>query len=341
MENQPSKILIIDTAWIGDVIFSTALINAASALWPKAKIHMLVAPRGAALVEKNPQISRLWVYDKHGKDKSPLRLLHLGRKLADEHFDVVLCAHPSMRSRFLTMMTKASTRVGYFGFLSSLCFTHRIPNDLAVEPDHVERRMNLLRAVASNVSSASLHVPVLPDAKQRAREYCHKHEIRRPVLGLVIGSAWETKRWPLARYTALAELWHREKNGSILVFGGSREAEEAVNLHRIVPSAIPVINESIPHVAPLLADCDAVAGNDTGITFLAIAVQCKKVAALFGCTQVDYQLPSPHVAITAGVPCCLPRTGHGAHRCKWAEEPWCMSQIPVDRVWSALNDNVS
>jgi len=337
MENAPARILIIDTAWLGDVIFSTSLIGSVSGTWPRSELHVLAAPRGKAILHGHPFVHRLWVYDKHGAQKSVLSLWKLGRELARAKFDVVLNAHPSLRSRLLAALTCAPVRVGYSGFLSAFCHTHLVPNDLAVEPDHAARRLALLRALVPEAKSAPLCVLVQPEASAWAERFLVDHAVgRRPVLALVIGSAWETKRWPIENYAALARRWIAEKSGCVVVVGGKAEAELVSRLCAESTGAIPLVSEQIPHVAALLSRSTAVVGNDTGVSFLGIAAGARKVVVLFGCTQVDYTFPPPHSALQAGVPCCLPRTGHGAHRCRWGDVPWCMGQITVERVWQEI-----
>jgi len=338
MENATSRILILDTAWLGDVVFSTALIGTVRNLWPSAEIHMVVAPRGEPIVHHHEGLDRVWVLDKRGKHRSFRGLLRFSSTLRQFGFDLILNAHPSLRSRLLTALVKAPVRVGYSGWASSFCHTHVIPNDLAVEPDHVERRIALIRALGFTAKAAPLSVSVDADELSAAVQFLDNHDLAdRTLLGLVPGSAWETKRWDESRFSELAGRWLEKSGRGVLIFGG--KSEETV-LERIVEEcgsgAIPILDAPIPRVAALLSKCSAVVGNDTGISFLAIAAGCPRVAVLYGCTQVDYAFPPPHQAIRAGVPCCLPQTGHGAHRCHWGDRPWCMSQISVDRVWEAI-----
>jgi heptosyltransferase II len=338
MENPPARALIIDTAWLGDVVFTTALIGAAHRLWPSCDLHALVAPRGEPILRGHPFVSRLWVFDKSGQDRGFFGLRRIARELRLQKFDLVLNAHPSLRSRLLTKWIAAPVRVGYRGFLANSCFTHAVANDLAVEPDHAQRRLALLRSLGHDVPSEPLIVSVAEDERRTATEFIASRQLTsRPLLGLIPGSAWETKRWPFKNYADLAALWIADRNGSVIVFGGEQERALIEHLCRTNSAhLVPFINEPLPRVAALLSLCSHVVGNDTGVTLLAAAVCEPRVIALYGCTQVNYHFPPPHVPLSAGVPCCLPRTGHGAHRCRWAEQAWCMEQLSVNSVWKAI-----
>jgi heptosyltransferase-2 len=338
MENSPNRVLIIDTAWLGDVIFTTSLIGVVKNVWPQCELHLLVAPRGASIVQGYPQIDRLWIFDKHGKDSSYLAMRRFAKQLRQESFDVVLNAHPSFRSRWLSRLIGAPVSVGYEGFLAKSCFTQVIPNDLGREPDHVLRRIALLEALQGPLSPAPLQVPVKPVQAAWADQFLADNKaFNIPLLGLVPGSAWETKRWPVEHFKALAQKWISERGGKVILFGGNAERDLIADICETnTRQTIGMVNQPIPQVAALLARCESVVGNDTGISLLAVAVGGPRVTILYGCTQINYQLPAPHSSLAAGVPCCLPRTGHGAHQCRWSVQPWCMQQISVDRVWEVM-----
>lgn len=338
MENKPAKVLILDTAWLGDVLFTTSLIGAARASWPEAKIDALTAKRGRDLLLDHPYLNKLWVYDKQERERGISSLFSLGKQLAAEQYDVVLCAHPSSRSRLLTWLTKAPVRVGYHGFLASRAFTHSVRNSLAVEPDHVERRIDLLRAIEPNAHPAPLLVGIgNEDIKWASEELAELGVAPNTALALIPGSARLTKQWGIERFLELARLWIQDSGQHVIVFGGPQERDLLSAAREARLEKLHVISESLGRTSALLSLCKCAVGNDTGVSFLAIASGCPKVCLLYGSTQVNYNFPAPHKAIAAGVPCCLPRTGHGQAKCKWTGgEPWCMGEIGVERVWGEI-----
>lgn len=340
MENSPTRVLIIDTAWLGDVLFTTSLIGAVHETWPQAEIHLVTAPRGRELVLFHPELTNIRIFDKHGKEGGLTALKKLASELNASKFDIVLCAHPSMRSRLLCSMLEAPIRVGHPGLLASRAFTDIVHNDLAVEPDHVERRLGLLRAIVPVRHTPPLKVGVSPDeklwAEQRFSE-CGANSAT--TLALIPGSARKTKQWDPANFVKLAGHWLKKNpGGKVLVFLGPNEALLKPVFEGMRDERIIVVEESLRKCAALLSNCSVAVGNDTGVSFLAIAAGCEKVIVLYGCTQVNYTFPLPHKAVSAGVPCCLPRTGHGEKKCKWTDgPPWCMNQITVERIFNCCH----
>ena len=79
MEN-PESILIIDTAWLGDAVLTTSLVASVRTLWPAAKLHVVVSPRGQAVLQGHPMIDNLWVFDKHGADRGVLGLKRMASR---------------------------------------------------------------------------------------------------------------------------------------------------------------------------------------------------------------------------------------------------------------------
>jgi len=336
MENTPTRILIIDTAWVGDVVFTTALVEATQRLCSRAHVTILVSPRGAGIVRSHPHIHEVMVYDK--TDKAGLvPTLALGAQLRERRFDWVLCAHPSFRSAMLAKLSQAPVRIGYTAPWARFCFTHTWANDLALEPLHVERRLNLLRAIGYAVEDPGISVAISSEAQRFADEFLKNADTSAPLLGLIPGSAWATKRWPAKRFGELAMEAGGRLQAQAMIFAG-KEANAPIReiVEGVQPEPILILGQPLEHVAALLARCQWVVGNDTGLSYLAVAVGGPAVRVLYGSTQVNFRFQAPHQAIVAGVPCCCRRTGHGKRRCSWGDPPVCMNAIEPERVLASL-----
>lgn len=337
MENPPTRVLIIDTAWLGDVVFSTALVRAVRERWHDSEIHFLTAPRGEPIVRNHPDLKRVWVFDKQGVDRSLGSAFKLTSELNHNDFEIVLCAHPSLRSRLICSRLAAPVRVGYRAFGSSWAFTHTIENSLSTEPDHVERRINLLRALEPLTQTPPLSMGLTAEELKWSTAFLEKtNHSETPLLGVIPGSARLTKQWSVEHFVTIARMWRSTTGGKSLVLLGPSEKPMRPFFER-QGDCLQVVETGLRNCAALLHSCQCAVGNDTGLSFVAIAAGCPKVIVLYGCTQVNFLFPTPHRAISAGVPCCLPRTGHGEARCKWTNgSPWCMNQIRIDDVFEQL-----
>ncbi len=66
------KILIIHTAFIGDIVLSTPLIQRLYDMYPNAKIDYLTLPANRSVLENNPNLNEILLYDKKNKIKELL-----------------------------------------------------------------------------------------------------------------------------------------------------------------------------------------------------------------------------------------------------------------------------
>ena len=63
------KILIIHTAFIGDIVLSTPLIQRLKEMYPDSEIEYLTLPTNKSVISNNPNLNEILLYDKKGKDK--------------------------------------------------------------------------------------------------------------------------------------------------------------------------------------------------------------------------------------------------------------------------------
>ena len=75
------RILIIQTAFLGDVILCTPLIKASRKLFPNSFISFLLIPETKKLLENNPHLNEIIVYDKRGEDRGVKNFLKMVKKI--------------------------------------------------------------------------------------------------------------------------------------------------------------------------------------------------------------------------------------------------------------------
>src|SRR3989304_8364950 len=107
------KILLVQTAFIGDVVLTTPLIKAVKKKFSNSKLSVLVIPQTAELLMNNPYVDEVIVYDKRGQEKSLHAFFQLVNKIKQERFDLALVPHRSYRSSFLVFLSKIPERIGF------------------------------------------------------------------------------------------------------------------------------------------------------------------------------------------------------------------------------------
>ena len=66
MKLTPKKILVIDLAFIGDVILATPTMRAVKEAWPEAEVTMLTVPLTEPVAAMNPFVDHVLTSDKRG-----------------------------------------------------------------------------------------------------------------------------------------------------------------------------------------------------------------------------------------------------------------------------------
>ena len=108
-----SKILVIQTAFVGDVILVTPLLRVIKQELLGSEITLIVNPSTKNIVDNNPFISKLWVFDKHGTQKGFTGFRRMVHKIKQEKFNMALLPHRSYRSALLVRFAGIPKRMGF------------------------------------------------------------------------------------------------------------------------------------------------------------------------------------------------------------------------------------
>ncbi|MCK4519373.1 MAG: glycosyltransferase family 9 protein, partial [Candidatus Omnitrophica bacterium] len=87
------RILIVRTDRIGDVLLSTPVIKALREAYPESRIAFMLRPYTREIVEGNPYLDEVIVYDKYGKDRGIFAGLRFASFLKKKKFDAVFILH--------------------------------------------------------------------------------------------------------------------------------------------------------------------------------------------------------------------------------------------------------
>ena len=121
------KFLIIQTAFIGDVVLATPMAEALAQL-DHAEIHFLVRKGNESLLENNPFIHRVWIWNK-GQNKLS-NLFKLSAEIRKEKFDCVVNLQRFASSGFLTFRSGALKKIGFQENPFSFCFTSKFKHEV-------------------------------------------------------------------------------------------------------------------------------------------------------------------------------------------------------------------
>lgn len=331
-----ARALIVDPAFLGDVVFDGPLVRAIQARWPGCEVGIVVRPPAQAIGRRMAGVRWVHAFDKRGADRGWRGLTRVAADIAACGYQAAFIPHPSPRSVLLAQRAKIPIRIGWRGTLASPFLTERVPID---DTDTlVARRLRLVDATLAGPASQALQGGL--------RRSTPAHDGRLPRIGLVLGSAWATKRWPPERAAGFVGALDPRQVQLVLI-GAEWERELFDGLH--TPSSLPILAAAEVHIGggvPALLDaletCDVVVAPDTGPMHAARALAVP-VVAIFGPTAPGHHSFDAADRIVRLPIDCSPCGPHGHHLCP-LEHHRCMVELPaadvLDAVASILGDGV-
>ncbi len=320
---------MVQTAFLGDVVFTSPLVRALKRRFPASRLTLVVAPRGEAIGRHMPGVDEVRVFDKRGRDRSPLALWRTGREL---ECDLMVVPHPSARSAALAAFARANVTAGPGTFPQRLAFD--ITADLS-QGTFVERMLSLARALGAT-TTPDLHLTVSDEEVARARTLLGPGRF----VGAVIGSEWATKRLPPASWASVLDTLS-EQGVTPVLLGSPKETELADQVRAASRDGSryrSFVGNSVEESLALLSASATVIGGDTGLVHAARALGIPAVI-FFGPTD-----PAVHVwersskVVRLGLK-CQPCHSHGPNVCPLGHHD-CLRTLPAEQLVDAVREQL-
>ena len=324
----PHRVLIVQTAWVGDTVFTSALVQSLRRRWPAAEIDMCVAPRARDVALAMPGVGMVHVYDKRGVDSGIRGLLRVARRLATRQYALALLPHRSLRTAALALLAGIPARVGFANASASFLYTARVRT---AETDFLGREADLARFCGAE--RAPMKLTPRPEWIESARDAL---AATGRFAGVCLGSEWETKIWPADRVKDLVRLLIGWRLRPVLL-GGPRERAMAREVASAAGAAcIDTTGNTVGEALAILSLCSLAVGGDTGLVHAARALGVPTVA-IFGPTT-----PSVHRFAATERPVwlalsCSPCSAHGSRRCPLGHHK-CLRDLDAERVAAACRE---
>jgi heptosyltransferase-2 len=191
MRDNP-KILIIQTAFIGDVILATPVVEALKQALPGAVIDFLVRKGNEPLLKNHPKINQLIIWDK--KKLKYRNLFRILKQLRKNKYDLVINLQRFGATGLLTAFSKARIKVGFNKNPFSFLFTFRVKHRLGDFVHETERNLDLLEPI---IGKQKANMALYPDAE--AIESMKKYQMVE-YLCIAPTSVWFTKQFPAEKW---------------------------------------------------------------------------------------------------------------------------------------------
>lgn len=308
MTSRSPRIAIIKLSSLGDVVHALPVARALRRALPDAHLTWVVEAREYAVLRDHPDLdavvpvdTRLWrrlIWRPAGARQVLGKLGRLRERIRRASFDVALDLQGLLKSGFLTAYTGAPVRIGFSaGFCRerwNALFTNRHVTPPASARHVVEQYLALLAPLGIEPGPAEFRVPVPAAAERRMEEFLLKEGVKPGdrLVAINPGAGRQEKRWPVARFSALAERLASEAAARVLLLWGPDEAHMAREIALAVPGTSALLSPptDLGELAALLRRCRLMVANDTGPLHLAAALGTPSLG-LFGPTRAERNGP--------------------------------------------------
>jgi len=329
------RILIVRTDRIGDVVLSTPVIKVLREHFPSSFIAMMVAPYTREIVEGNPYLDQVIVFDKDRAQRGFWSMLAFSRYLARLSFDVAIVLHPTLRVHLLMFLAGIGERIGY-DRKGAYFLTQALPHKKQEGTKHeAEYNFDLLKALEIGDVSQELYMPLKQESDEFVADFLMRLGVGQKdrLVAVNPAASCPSKLWPVQKFAGLIDRIQKELGIKVIVVADAAHravSEQIFNLVRTRP--LDGSGQfSLSQLASLFRCCDLLISNDSGPVHIAVAVGTP-VVSIFGRNQAGLSprrwgpIGPRNVVVHNPQPCfpCL------AHDCRKGFA--CLDSIGIEEV---------
>ena len=220
------RFLVIQTAFLGDAVLATSILEKLHDFYPDAEIDLVVRKGNEGLFgasttgadravipppHSHPFLRNVFVWNK-GQNKNR-NLFALIVALRKTEYDHIINCQRFFSTGLMTVLSRGKEKVGYDKNPLSLLFTrsikHEIPSGQSKESGHGVHEVDRLNALIAHLTDGSRPLPRLYPTEMARDEvkvirdsWAYGHA---PYISIAPASVWSTKQWPEGKWVGLVK----------------------------------------------------------------------------------------------------------------------------------------
>jgi heptosyltransferase-2 len=296
------RILVIQTAFIGDVVLATALLQNLHAAYPAATIDILVRQGADELFTDHPYINEVHVWNK--KKNKYQHLFQIIQSIRRIKYDVVINVQRYLATGIITVLSGAKKTIGFDKNPLSFLFSEVVKHQFGAAAEAAEAGG---RAAAQNSNSASLHETSRNHALLASLTTA---PVAKPALYPSVANFATVQKWQGAPYICMSpgSVWETKK----------MPAKNWIDLINAVPTNYTIYLMGAPNETALCAEILSGSSRE-GVINIAGQLNLLEAAALIKGAHLNYvndsapmHLASATNAPVAAIYCStIPAFGYG------------------------------
>jgi heptosyltransferase-2 len=309
------KILILGPAWVGDMVLAQSLFKTLKIHHPDCIIDVAAPAWTLPLLDRMLEVSeKIALPFKHG-ELAFWQRIRFGKSLRNKGYTQAIILTNSFKSALLPWAAGIPKRTSFLGEMRYGLINDIRPLDSIKLKKTVERFVSLGISLGQSLPSI-LPIPSLITHQENSIACLKKLGVAKPqshILGLCPGAEYgEAKRWPTEHYAEVAKI-AITKGWQVWLFGSDKDVPITHQINQLTENQCIDFGgkTKLGEVIDLMALCDTIISNDSGLMHVAAALD-KKLIAIFGSSD-PYHTPPMHpnaVIEYLGLECspCFQRT---------------------------------
>lgn len=284
------NILIIQTAFAGDVILTLPVLEAIKEKYVEVKISFLCIPETSNILQNNPFVDEVILYDKKNSQKGILQFKKLLKYIKGKNFDLIISPHRSLRSTMLSYLSKVKNTISFDTSAYSSKYRTRVIYNKNVH--EIVRNLSLLAPIGI-VKNEIVPPKLFPlkDDFYFISELLKSFNISEDekFVTMAPGSVWFTKTFPEEKFIKLLGILNNF-NVKVILIGGEDDYGLCAKI-KVLSKNYKVYNFAgkltYLQSAELISRSCALVTNDSAPLHIANAVGTR-VLAIFGATIPEF-----------------------------------------------------
>lgn len=279
------RILIVRLDRIGDVALSTPVVKAVKEAYPESYVAVMVGPHGHDIMEGNPYLDEVIVYDKKGLESGPIGNVRFLIELYKRKFDIAIILHPTVRTHILMLLACIPVRVGYdkkMGFL----LTDKIPHKKQLGLKHeIDYTLDIIRYLGIEPKDRKIYVPVNKESESRVASLLEHNGVGANDRIVVVNptASCPSKRWNIKNFAKVSDLLSKNHGVKVVVIASAKDkpfVDKLISLAETKPIDVSGFT-TVGDIAALLKRSKLLVSNDSGPVHIACGVGTP-VISIFG-----------------------------------------------------------
>ena len=305
------RFLIVNPFGIGDVIFNMPMINAIKAENSKNYIGFLCNIRTAPIVLANPQIDKVFIFEKdeyrqlwrNSKIKCIKKIMTLRNEIKNASFDIAFDISMAQEYGLFLKLSGIRKRIGYDYKRRGIFLTHKVKLPFGYYDKHiVDYYLDLLKLADIELPlSPKFELYIPEENKQKCDELLLQHKINKadsficmaPGAGASWGDTSYRKHWPRKCFAEVANNLISKKGLKVILLGNGYDKTICDYISDNAPGCVNLCSETdLLTFSAIVARSRVLITNDGGPLHVAVALGTKTVS-VFG--PVDEQVYGPYI----------------------------------------------